>query len=108
MFSSEFIVLNTCMENIVALRCKLIMFGIPILEETSLLCDNNSTLKSSSLLESKLHKKDIYTAYHAVQWVVAAGTAVVRWIDTSLNIADAFTKRLSCIHREKLFGYWTY
>ena len=39
--------------------------------------------------------------------VLAAVTMVVVLMKTSLNIADAFTKILSAIHGEKLFGDWT-
>ena len=53
--SSEFIALKICMENILALRFKFRMFGIPILEVTRVLCDNKSAINSSSLLESKLN-----------------------------------------------------
>ena len=47
-------------------------------------------------------------AYHAVRWAVAAGVIIVGWIDTHLNIADAFTKRLTVLQRDRLFGDWTY
>ena len=84
------------------------MFGIPILEETRVLCDNKSTVKTSSLLESILHKKNISIAYCDVQWAVAAGIMVVVWIENIVNITDTFTKSLSDMHRDKLFRYWTY
>ena len=47
-------------------------------------------------------------AYHAVRWAVAAGVIKVGWIETGSNIADPFTKRLTVMQREKLFGDWTY
>ena len=49
-FSSELISLKTCMDHIVALVFKLIIFGITVLEETRVLCDNKSTVDSSYLL----------------------------------------------------------
>ena len=107
-FSSEFIALKTCMESIVGLRTKLRMFGVPIMEETKVLCDNMSAVNNSSKVESTLNKKHSAVAYHAVRWSVAAGVIKVGWIETGLNIADPFTKRLSVIQREKLFGDWTY
>ena len=107
-FSSEFIALKTCMEHIVALRIKLMMFGVPIYGETKVLCDNLSAVNNSSKLESSLNKKHSSIAYHAVRWSVAAGIIKVGWIDTHSNIADAFTKRLTVAQREKLFGDWTY
>ena len=107
-FSSEFIALKTCMESIVGLRVKLMMFGVPILGEAKVLCDNLSTVNNSSKIESTLNKKHSSVAYHAVRWSVAAGIIKVGWIDTHSNIADAFTKRLSVVQRDKLFGDWTY
>jgi hypothetical protein len=66
-FSSEFIALKTCMESIVGLRTKLRMFGIPITEETKVLCDNMSAVNnSSSKVESTLNKKHSAVTYHAV------------------------------------------
>ena len=90
-FSSEFIALKTCVESIVSLRTKLRMFGVPILEETKVLCDNLSAVRNSSKLESTLNKKHSAVAYHAVRWSVAAGIIKVGWIQTDLNIADPFT-----------------
>jgi hypothetical protein len=107
-FSSEFNALKTCMEHIVALRTKLRMFGVPIEEETKVFCDNQSAVNNSSKIESTLNKKHSAIAYHSVRWAVAAGIIVVGWIETGQNIADVFTKRLTAIQRDKLYGDWTY
>ena len=100
--------MKTCMESVVGLRTKLRMFGVPIIDETKVYCDNLSAVKNSSLVESTLNKKHSAVAYHAVRWAVAAGVIMVGWIETGRNIADPFTKRLSMIQRDKLFGDWTY
>ena len=107
-FSSEFIALKSCMENIVALWYKLRMFGVPFEGPTQVLCDNQSVVDNSSKLESKLNKKHNAIAYHAVRWAVAAATLVVGKIDGEWNLADAMTKRLTAQRREFLFGNWTY
>jgi hypothetical protein len=65
-FSSEFIALKTCMESIVGLRTILRMFGIPIIKETKVLCDNMSAVNNSSKVKSTLNKKHSAVAYHAV------------------------------------------
>ena len=78
------------------------------MEETKVLCDNLSAVRNSSKLESTLNKKHSAVAYHAVRWSVAAGIIKVGWIQTDLNIADPFTKRLTAIQRDRLFGDWTY
>ena len=107
-FSSEFIAMKACVEHITALRYKLRMFGVPILESTKVLCDNESVVRNSSKLESTLNKKHCSLAYHAVRWAVAAAIISIGWIPTDLNIADAMTKRLTVYKRDALFGSWTY
>ena len=107
-FSSEFVALKTCVEQIMAIRFKLRMFGIPIDGTTSVLCDNESMVNNASKIESVLHKKHVAIAYHAVRWAVAAGVVRVGWISTHDNIADAMTKRLPAVKRDHLFGNWTY
>ena len=107
-FSSEFIAMKTCVEEISSMRFKLRMLGIPIDGPAKVLCDNKSVVNNSSKLSSKLNKKHNSIAYHAVRWARAANIIQVGWIHTSINLADALTKRLTKAVREKLFGDWTY
>ena len=100
--------MNTCLEHTIALRFKLIMFGITIDGELRILNDNKSVVYSSSKLESTLNNKNNPVAYHLVRWNVAAGVIRIGWIKGISNKADAFTKRLSVSRRSKLFGDWTY
>ena len=95
--------MKTCMEHIIALQFKLLMFGIPVEEETKVLCDNKATIDNGSKIDSTQKKKYSSVVYHAVHWTVAAKIIVVGWIDTILNLADAFTKKLSEIKRDQLF-----
>ena len=67
-----------------------------------------ATVNNSSKIESTLNKKHKSAAYHSVRWTVAAKVMVVGWIDTTSDLADAFTKRLSAVRRDQLFGDWTY
>ena len=107
-FSSEFIAMKTCVEEIAAMRYKLRMLGIPIDGPAKILCDNKSVVDNSSKLSSKLNKKHNSIAYHAVRWARAANVIKVGWISTTMNLADALTKRLTKAVRERLFGDWTY
>ena len=66
-FSSEFIAMKTCLEEISALRYKLRMFDIPIDMPVSVLCDNKSVVDNSTTLSSKLNKKHNSIAYHATR-----------------------------------------
>ena len=110
-FSSEFIAMKHCIEDIEFLRFKLRMFGIPICSErpsTYVLCDNEGVVKNSSLVESTLNRKHSAIAYHFTRWNVAADVIKVAWISTHENLADALTKRLPEATRNYLFGNWTY
>ena len=110
-FSSEFIVMRHCLEDIELIRFKLRMFGIPFIGErgpTYVLCDNKSLVKNLTNVESTLNKKHSAIAYHFARWNVAAGVCKIAWIPTGENIADALTKRLGETKRDYLFGNWTY
>src|SRR6056300_696374 len=108
-FGSEFIAMKSCIEAITHLRYKLRMFGIPMTDEpTHVICDNESVVKNSTLVESTLNKKHNSIAYHYVRWNVAAGVVKTSWMPGDYNLADAFTKRLTHQRREYLFGGWTY
>ena len=107
-FSSEFIALKTCTEHISALRYKLRMFGVPIDGPTDVLCDNQSVVTNSTLIDSSLNKKHCSIAYHACRWAVAAEMMRLGKIHTDYNISDPLTKRLSVEKRDFLFGSWTY
>ena len=110
-FSSEFIAMRHCLEDIEHLRFKLRMFGIPLDEQrpqTHIFCDNESLVKNASNVESTLNKKHSSIAYHFTRWNVAAGVCLIGWIATGENLADAMTKRLPELTRDYLFGNWTY
>ena len=107
-FSSEFIAMKACIEHITALRFKLRMFGVPVIDSTKILCDNESVVKNSTILSSTLNKKHSSIAYHSVRWHVAAGVVKIAWISTDYNLADPLTKRLCAEKRDALFGEWTY
>ena len=102
-FGSDFIALKACVEHIISLRFKLIMFGITIDGESRILNDNKSVVDSSSNLDSTLNKKHNLTAYYLVIRNVAAGVIQNVWIEGISNIAGAFTKRLSEAKRSKLY-----
>jgi len=91
------------------------MFGIPLDEgldgdpaPTHIMCDNQSIVKNSSLVESTLNKKHNSIAYHYARWNVAAGVARLNWIVSENNLSDPLTKRLTYDHREGLFDQWMY
>ena len=110
-FSSEFIALKQCIEDVEHLRFKLRMFGILIHDDgepTHILCDKYSMVTNTSNVESSFNKKHSSIAYHFSRRNVAAGVCQIAWVPTGENIADAMTKRLSKDTRDYLFGRWTY
>lgn len=97
--------MKVCIEMIVGLRYKLRMLGVPLVDEPSkVFCDNQAVVLNSSQIGSTLTKKHNSVAYHLARWHVAAGIIEVRWIPTDANLADTFTKRLSKLKRDRLFG----
>ena len=109
-FSSKFIALKQCIEDVEHLIFKLLMFGIPIYENqpaTVILCDNESVVNNTLNVKSSLNKKHSAIAYHYSRWDVADGVCTISWISTGENIADAMTKRMAKVVRDYLFGNWT-
>lgn len=79
-FSSEFLAMKHCIEDIKYLRFKLRMFSVPICKErdaTYILSDNEGVVKNSSYVESTLNKKHSAIAYNFTRWNVAAGVCKV-------------------------------
>ena len=50
-FGSEFVALRIAAELIISLRYKLRMFGIPVMGEANVFCDNNSVYTNASFSE---------------------------------------------------------
>ena len=98
-----------CIEDIEHLRFELRVFGIPFDQhkpETRILCDNQAVVRNLSNVESKLNEKHSCVAHHFARWNVAAKVCLAGWIETERNIADAVTKTLPEIKRDKLFYDW--
>ena len=81
-----------------ALKFKLRMFGVDLLDgETKLFGDNNAVVNNSSCPELTLSKKYHSINYHYARECVVAGVGLVYKVDTGENLADLFTKVLDCI-----------
>ena len=101
-FGSEFVALRIAKDLIVALRCKLRMFGVPIDGPADVFCDNAGVVKNTSVLESTLKKKHNSTNCHAVREAVAAETLRIGKEDGSTNLADLLTKLQTAVKRKEL------
>ena len=84
-FSSEFVVLKTCVEHIICLRFELRIFDIPIDVEVIVLNDNKSVVDSSLKLESFLKNKLSPISNHLVIWKVATGVVCIGYRNMLTN-----------------------
>ena len=96
-FGSEFVALRVASELIISLRYKLRMFGIPVLGEANVFCDNEAVYKNVSFAESTLKKKHNSICFHRVRECVAAGILFVHKVNSAFNLSDILTK---CLPRE--------
>ena len=58
-FGSEFVALRIASEQLIALRYKLRMFGIPVIGPANVFCDNESVYRYVSFAESTLKRSTI-------------------------------------------------
>ena len=93
-FGSEFVALRIAVEQIISLRYKLRMLGIPIEGHANIFCDNDSVFKNASIAESRLTKKNNSVCFHRVRESVASGITMPHKVHTDFNLADILTKSL--------------
>lgn len=93
-FGSEFVALRIATEQIISLRYKLRMFGVPIDSYSNVFCDNEAVFKNASLAESRLKKKHNSICFHRVRECVASEVLMPFKVDSGYNLADILTKSL--------------
>ena len=71
------------------------MFGVPLDGPAQVFCDNESVVKNTSYVESKLRKKHCSVAYHKIRESIAVGTILLFHERSESNLADLLTKSLS-------------
>ena len=90
-------------EMIKALKYKLWMFGIEIMEdEANIFVENNEVIINTSVPESTLKKKHYSINYNHVRESIAAGIFLIFKVDTGSNIADLFTKLVDRFQRKEI------
>ena len=110
-FGSEYVALRTAVDLIVALRYKLMMFGIPLVNNdgpANIYCDNKSVVTGASIPHSKLTKKHNAINWHRVRETAAAGIHRVAWEQTETNLADLLTKVMAAAKRDPLIDAFMY
>ena len=98
-FGSEFVALRLSTEQIISLRYKLRMFGIPIEGAANVFCDNESVFKNASMAESRLKKKHNSICFHRVRECVASAILMPYKVASEFNLADLLTKSLPAFKR---------
>ena len=102
-YGSELVAMRLAVDMVKALKYKLWMFGIEIMEdETKIYGDNNAVILNTSVPESKLKKKHHSINYNYVREAVASGIALIFKVNTGSNLADLFTKLLDKVKRKEI------
>ena len=94
-YGAEMVAGRLAVEQVMDVRYKLRMLGVPVLESSVLLGDNQSVITSCSIPSSNLKKKHNSIAYHRIREAVAAGIVKLRYVKSKWNLADAMTKALA-------------
>ena len=91
-YGSEFVAARTCVEQIIDLRNTLRYLGVPIKGNSYMFGDNESVVNSSSIPDSKLHKRHTALSFHRVREAIASKMVAFLFIDGSKNPADILSK----------------
>ena len=85
---SEFVALRIACDMVVALRYKVLCFGVPLTGSSSILCDNQCIVKNTNLPASILNKKHYSINYHLVHEAATTGILRVGKEESLTNLAD--------------------
>ena len=97
------VAIRLAVDMIKALKYKLWMFGIEIMEdETKIFGDNNAVIINTLVPESTLKKKHHSINYNYVRESIAAGIVLIFKVDTGSNLADLFTKLVDRVKRKEI------
>ena len=84
-YCSEFISMQTAVEEAISMRYMLRCFGIPVIKPIRMYGDNRGVIYSLSIPQSELKKKHIAISYHFVRRAIAAGIIDVTWVKSHEN-----------------------
>ena len=94
-YGAEMVAARLCVEQVMDLRYRLRMLGVPINDASVMLGGNQSTSTSCTIPSSNLKKKHNAIAYHRVRESVAAGVVKLFYVPSNKNLADTMTKPLN-------------
>ena len=78
--------------------------GIEVINPARINCDNESVVKSSSLMKSELKANHVIGAFNVVRSEIARGTISIGHVPTAENLADIGTKALPAPQFAYLLG----
>ena len=94
-YGAEMVAGRLAVEQVMDLRYRLRMLGVPVSQASLLLGDNQSVITSCSIPSSNLKKKHNSIAYHRIREAVAAGLVQLKYVRSKWNLADKMTKALA-------------
>ena len=102
-YGSELVAMRLAVDMIKALKYKLWMFRIGIIEdETKIYGNSNAVILNISVHDSILEKKHHSINYNYVREGIVSGIALIFKVDTGPNLADLFTKLLDKVKRKDI------
>mgnify|MGYP003321639909 CR=1 FL=1 len=94
-YGSEYIAARIAVEEIMELRNTLRYLGVNISGPAYMFGDNRTIVDSSSIPQSRLHKRHVLLSFHQVREVIAAGVLYFIHIPGKINPADVLSKHWS-------------
>ena len=93
-YGSELIAARIAVEEILAMRYKLMMLGVELEQTSTMLGDNMSVVINTTIPSSSLKKKHQGCAYHKIRETIAARIIRFGHVNSKDNAADILTKPL--------------
>ena len=91
-YGSEYMAARLAVEQIMEIRTSLRYLGVNIQGPTMMFGDNRSVVDSSSVPQSRLHKRHVLLSFHRVREAIAAKVINFLYIPGSINPADILSK----------------
>ena len=93
-YGSEFVAARIATEQIVDMRMCIRELGAPVLDESWMLGDNESVIKSSTIPSSVLNRRHNALSFHCVRSWISKGVLKFCHVSGKENISDILTKLL--------------
>ena len=95
-YSSEFVAARTCVEQVIDICTALQCLGVQVNQKSHMFGDNESVVKSCSMLHAKPHKRHNALSFHRVREAVASRHIDFLCLPGPENPADILSKHWAC------------